>query len=131
MPISQSKPLFILSQTFVPILLGFGINSIVRPRGAYQLLGELPLPSSAADYKIVDSLMILYGAKELVQAFAIYLVGFFGSRKALGWLVIASCAGAFVDGWVVKELSGGGEWNHWGYASLFSIVGVLLTGVLD
>lgn len=75
--------------------------------------------------------MVLYGAKEVVQAFAVFLVGAYGSRRALGWLVLASCAGAFVDGWVVKQLSGGGEWNHWGYGSMFSVVGALLTGIFD
>jgi len=131
MPLSHSKPLYYLAQSFVPILLGFGLNSIFRPQAAYQLLGELPTPSSTNDTRIVNSLMILYGAKELVQALGVFLVGSYGSKRALGWMVLASCAGAFVDGWVVKDLSGGGEWNHWGYGSLFSIVGVLLTGILD
>jgi hypothetical protein len=120
----------VAANIFTVICVGFGVNSILRPRAAFEIL-ELPLPASEADRKLVDSLMILYGAKELFMAFALTAVGWTGNRKAWGWTVMAASAAAFVDGAVVKAHIGTGEWNHWGYGSMFFVVGALLAGVLD
>jgi len=64
---------------------------------------ELPLPADESGRATVDSLMVLYGAKELFQAVAIYAVGKTGNRRMLGVTVMAACGGAFVDGFVVKN----------------------------
>lgn len=61
---------------------------------------------------------------------ALFGTAWYGHRKALGWILVTLGAVAFVDGWVVKDLVGRGEWNHWGYAPLVSTLGALLLGVL-
>lgn len=131
MPLSRSRPLFLASQFFVIIYIFFGINSIFRPRSGYLLIGELPLPTTASDQATIDSLMVLYGAKDLFMAAALYVVGRTGDRRALGWMVIAGGAAALVDGWVVKERIGTGEWNHWGYGGFMVGLGGVLAGALD
>lgn len=128
--LSSHPGLTIGAHVFTAIGLSFGINSIFRPRAAYEML-ELPLPASEADRSVIDSLMVLYGAKELFLAFAIYAVGYTGNKRMLGLTIMAACAAAFVDGAVIKAQTGGGEWNHWGYASVFMVLGGLLTGILD
>lgn len=79
----------------------------------------------------MHSLIILYAVRDVFMAIAIYAAHYFGNRKTLGWILIAASGVAFVDGVVVKEQIGRGEWNHWGYAPMVGVVGCLLLGVLD
>lgn len=47
-------------------------------------------------------------------------------------LLMALGAVAGVDGEVVRRFGGeGGEWNHWGYAPIVTVVGGLLVGLVD
>lgn len=57
----------------------------------------------------------------------IYAAGFLGTRKSLGWTLIATSAVAFADGAVCWS-QGHGQWNHWGYAPVLAIIGGLLVG---
>lgn len=119
-----------MANIFGTIFLGFGVNAMVRPRDAFAVF-EFDLPSSAADQKLVESLMIIYGARDVFMGLAIYFTAWFGSRKACGWTLIAGAAVAFVDGLVCIRQIGTGQWNHWGYAPIVFAVGALLAGVLD
>jgi hypothetical protein len=127
---SQSRYLRIAASVFATIFIGFGINGMLRPRNALAVF-EFDLPASAADRKLVDSLMVLYGARDLFMGIAICVAAYFGNRKTLGWILIAGSGVAFVDGAVCRAQIGRGEWNHWGYAPALTAVGSLLLGVLD
>lgn len=61
---------------------------------------------------------------------AIFVTAFYGHRKALGWIMVAVGAVAGVDGYVVRDVVGRGEWTHWGYAPGVITLGALLLGVL-
>ena len=110
---------------FATIFLGFGINGIFRPRSAFDVF-EFQIPASNADQKLVDSLMVLYGVRDLFMALAIYSAAWFGTRKSLGLILVAASGVAFVDGAVCRAQIGRGEWNHWGYAPALTVVGALL-----
>lgn len=127
---SQSPYFRITASVFATIFLGFGINGILRPRNALEIF-EFELPASASDQKLVDSLMVLYGARDVFMGLAIYSAAYFGNRKTLGWILIAGSGVAFVDGAVCRAQIGRGEWNHWGYAPVVAAVGSVLLGVLD
>jgi len=62
---------------------------------------------------------------------AIYAAAYFGDRKTLGSILIAGSAVAFADGAVCRVQVGKGEWNHWSYAPVLTVVGGLLLGILD
>jgi len=128
--LSQSPYLRIAASLFGTIFLGFGINGILRPRNALEFF-EFEPPASASDKKLVDSLMVLYGARDLFMGLAIYAAAYFGDRKTLGCILIAGSGVAFVDGAVCKAQIGKGEWNHWNYAPVLAAVGSVLLGVLD
>ncbi len=128
--LSQSPYLRIAASVFATIFLGFGINGILRPRNALEIF-EFEAPASASDKKLVDNLMVLYGARDLFMGLAIYSAAYFGNRKTLGWILIAGSGVAFVDGAVCRAQIGRGEWNHWGYAPALTAVGSVLLGVLD
>ena len=81
--------------------------------------------------KVVDGLMIIYGARDIFMGLAIYFAALFGDRKLLGWILIAGSGVAFVDGAVCRAQVGKGEWNHWSYAPILTAVGAALLGILD
>ena len=130
MVVSRSPYLLIAATLFATIFVGFGINGIFRPRSAFEVF-EFDFPATPADQKLVNSLMMLYGVRDLFMGVAIYSAAYFGTRKALGLILVAGSGVAFVDGAVCRAQVGRGEWNHWGYAPALTVVGALLLGGLD
>lgn len=126
---SQWPSLRIAASVFATLFIGFGINGIIRPENALEFF-ELEAPAAASDKKLVDSLMVIYGARDIFMGLAIYSAAYFGDRKTLGCILIAGSGVAFVDGAVCRA-HGKGEWNHWGYAPMLTAVGSMLLGVLD
>ena len=113
MAISDYRLLRTAAYVFAGIFIGFGVNGIVRPANALAIF-EFPPPASAADRKLVDSLMALYGVRDIFMGAAINAAAYFGDRKALGWILIAGSGVAFVDGAICLNQIGTGQWNHWG-----------------
>jgi hypothetical protein len=126
---SQSPALRIAASVFATIFVGFGVNAMIRPNNALEFF-EFQPPTFAADRKMVDSLMAIYGTRDVFMGLAIYAAAYFGDRKTLGWILIAGSGVAFVDGAVCRG-HGKGEWNHWSYAPVITAVGSLLLGILD
>ena len=126
---SKSPYLRIAASVFATIFLNFGINGILQPRNALEIF-EFEPPASASDKKLVDNLMVLYGARDSFMGLAIYSAAYLGNRKTLGWILIAGSV-AFVDGAVCRAQIGRGEWNLWGYAPALAAVRIVLLGVLD
>jgi hypothetical protein len=127
--LSQSPVLPIIANVFGTISIGFGINAILRPVSALSFF-EFQPPASAADRKLVDDLMVVYGVRDIFWGLVIYIAAHFGNSKALGWILIAGSGVAFADG-AVCYANGKGEWNHWGYAPMMAAVGGVLLGLLD
>lgn len=127
--ISQSPTLTVIANIFGTIFIGFGINAILNPSNALTFF-ELPFPTSAFDRKVVEDLLIVYGVRDVFMGLAIYAAALLGEKRTLGWIVLAASTVAIADGMVCYK-EGKGEWNHWGYAPIVSVVGGLLTGVLD
>jgi hypothetical protein len=127
MPISTSPYLKIFAGIFATIYVGMGINAMVRPESGLAIW-EFPAP--AVDKKLVDNLIIVYGVRDIFMGLAIYIAAFLANRKALGAMLVAASAVAFTDGAVSIAHIGGGQWNHWGYAPVMGLVGILLLGIL-
>jgi len=129
MAVSHSPFLHIAASAIATIFVGFGVNAILRPDNALTFF-EWEVPTAASDKNLVNSLMTVYGVRDIFMGLAIYATVYFGNRKALGWILIAGSGVAFADG-VVCWNQGKGEWNHWGYAPMLTVVGSLLLGILD
>ena len=129
MAISQSPFLNLAASVFATIFVGFGVNAILRPDNALTFF-EWEAPTAASDKSLVDNLMVIYGVRDIFMGLAMYSAAYFGNRKALGLILIAGSGVAFADG-VVCWNQGKGEWNHWGYAPMLTVVGSLLLGILD
>ena len=126
--LSQSPVLRIASTVFGTTFIGFGLNAILRPENALSFF-ELDYPTTVAEQSLVDKLLIVYGARDVFMGLVIYITAYYGSRQPLGWTLLAASGVAYVDG-VVCWVNGHGEWNHWGYAPMLSVVGLLLLGSL-
>ncbi|SPO06360.1 related to integral membrane protein [Cephalotrichum gorgonifer] len=117
--------LLLISAAFATIFVAFGVNAILQPSNTLTFF-ELSAPTAPADRQIVDALLAVYGVRDIFMGAAIYAAAYFGSRKALGWIVISGSAVAFADGAVCQVYAGNGAWNHWGYAPVLTVVGGLL-----
>ena len=131
MPRLSARPfLLYLSTLFSTIFLGFGATHVLYPRTGYSLYGFSTAPSSAADWAVMERVLILYGAKDIFVAVAILASTWWGTRKSAGMVLMAAGACAGLDGWVVGREAGTGEWNHWGYGGVMAGLGSVMMGVL-
>lgn len=123
----STSVLKVAAYAFATIFTGFGINAIARPANALTFF-EFSPPVTTADREMVDSLMVVYGARDIFMGLAIYASALSGTRKSLGWTLVAASGVAFVDG-IVCYTHGKGQWNHWGYAPVITAVGCMLLGL--
>lgn len=124
---STSPVSSLIAATLGTISVSFGINAILRPEHALSFF-EFDYPTIEAQQNLVNNLLIVYGIRDIFMGFAIYATAWCGSRRALGWIILAMGAVAVGDG-VVCWRNGHGEWNHWGYAPLAGVVGALFVGM--
>ncbi|KAH8664657.1 hypothetical protein BX600DRAFT_302368 [Xylariales sp. PMI_506] len=129
--LSHTPALHYAANAFATIFIGFGINALIRPAHALSFF-ELQVSASAspADRNLVDSLLAVYGVRDIFMGLAIYAASVLGTNESLGWTLLAASGIAFADG-VVCWSNGKGQWNHWGYAPMIMAVGTVLLGVLD
>lgn len=127
--LSESPLLRIAGSVFGTIAVGFGLNAIYRPENALSFF-ELDYPTTVTEQSLVDKLLVVYGIRDVFMGLAIYITAYYGTRQSLGWTLLASSGVAYADG-IVCWMNGHGEWNHWGYAPLISVVGVLVLGLFD
>jgi hypothetical protein len=104
------------------IPLGFGINALIRPEHAITFFNNSSMPT--ANRSFVDALLMIYAIRDIFMGIAIYATAYYGSKRALGWIMLAGCACAVVDGLASKMYLGGGEWDHWGYSPILGTLGL-------
>lgn len=121
---SRTTALKVAAYAFATIFTGFGINAILRPANALTFFEFAP-PAGAAESQMVDSLMVVYGARDIFMGVAIYAAALAGTRTSLAWTLLAASGVAMVDG-AACFAHGQGHWNHWGYAPMITAVGALL-----
>ena len=129
MSLSQSSILRTVAVASATVCIAFGINAFVRPEHALTFFEWEP-PTNPADKKMVDSLMAVYGARDIFMGLAIYSAAFLGTVKSLGFIMLAAGGVAFVDGFVCWT-HGHGQWGHWSYAPILVAVGISLLGMFD
>lgn len=131
MPGLSSHPaLPYISSFFGSVFLGFGVTYMLYPQTGYSLYGFNASPTNAADWAIMERIMVLYGAKDLFMAVAILASTWYGTRRSTGIILLASSAAAGVDGYIVGNEAGTNHWNHWGYGSAIGVLGLIMTGLL-
>lgn len=123
------------------IFVGFGILWFVNPTKAISFF-ELPYPEpkksratkKTDDYdakKAMDLIAIVYGIRDIFMGAAIHSAALFGTRDALGWIMIAAGCVAMTDGVACKVVVGKGEWNHWSYGPVLLMLGAVTAGAMD
>ncbi|PTU18983.1 hypothetical protein P175DRAFT_0518370 [Aspergillus ochraceoroseus IBT 24754] len=127
--LSQSPTLGLIARALSILPIAFGINAFLRPAHALSFFHFDP-PASEADRKMVDSLMAVYGARDIFMGLALFSAASLGSRKTLGCTLISTSAVAMVDGLVCYS-HGNSPWDHWGYAPVLTALGIVFLGVFD
>ncbi|PGH18782.1 hypothetical protein AJ79_00195 [Helicocarpus griseus UAMH5409] len=129
MPISQHPGLRIAANVFAAMGIGFGINAFLRPEHALTFF-EWEAPTSLPEKQLVRNLLYIYGIRDIFEGLAVIIASVYGTRRSLGWTLMALSFVAVGDGIVCKS-SGKGEWGHWSYAPILSAVGGALIGWFD
>ncbi|KXT15146.1 hypothetical protein AC579_7913 [Pseudocercospora musae] len=125
MAVSSSPVLRYICLAFATIFIGFGINAIVNPTSASSFF-ELSYPILPDQRKLANTLLFVYGARDVFMGAAIYISALYGNTTALGWMVLAAGLTAGADGWACKYIVGAGEMNHWGYAPILLVLGAVM-----
>ncbi|KAK8052473.1 hypothetical protein PG993_003858 [Apiospora rasikravindrae] len=122
---TRTAALKLAAYIFATIFTGFGINALLRPDHALTFFAFSP-PVAPADRRTVDSLMYVYGARDVFMGIAICAAAAAGTKRSLALTLLAASGVALVDGAACFAAHGQGHWNHWGYAPVVTVVGVLL-----
>lgn len=97
-----------------------------------QVSSKGPTKKHLADAKkTMDAVSVAYGVRDIFMGMTIYAAALFGTRQALGWIVIAAGCVAGTDGAVCKFMVGKGEMNHWSYAPILVMLGAVMLGAFD
>ncbi|ETN39693.1 uncharacterized protein HMPREF1541_05919 [Cyphellophora europaea CBS 101466] len=128
-PLSQSTVVLVAANVVGMIWIGFGIFDLINPVEGLTFF-EFKPPVLPAEQAMVNSLIYVIGIRDIFIGFAIHATAYFGNRTTLAWIMLAASAEAFLDG-AVCYANGKGEWNHWGYAPMLTVVGLLLLGLFD
>lgn len=130
-PLSQLAALPYIANIIGTIFVAAGINAILRPTDALTYFEYHTPPTGAKDRQMVDSLLAIYGVRDIFMGFSIYAATLTGTKKSLGWTLVFASAVAFADGVITKSANGTGEWGHWSYAPVLTVVGSFLVGLFD
>jgi len=118
------SPTFVAANLIATLWVAAGLNAVLRPVIALSYF-EFPYPTGAEDAALVNNLLAVYGVRDIFMGVALYVAAIWGTPKSLGWTTIAASAVAAADGYICYA-NGAGEWNHWGYAPMLTVVGGLL-----
>ncbi|CAI6333765.1 unnamed protein product [Periconia digitata] len=113
------------------VTIGFGLHYTLFPRSAFNNFGFAPPSSSVkpSDLELLDSILILFGAKDLFVGVSIWAAALSGNKRLTGVNILALGLCAALDGWIVKRSEGvvaGAEWGHWGYGSVALVLGAVM-----
>ncbi|OAP61542.1 hypothetical protein AYL99_03745 [Fonsecaea erecta] len=137
MPLSQSRYLPIAIGGFGLMAVGLGVNALFNPRSALALF-QFPHPGARANTiedtpegHLVESVMMLEGARTIALGTALISTAYYGSRKALTVMVWVSTGVAVADGFISRRQIGGNEWAHWMFVPVGVVIGGILSGFAD
>lgn len=117
-----------------------GTNALLSPRSGTEIFGLKPVADEQGN-KLTDGLARVYGIRNVAMGITTIAVWWFGRgtagpvrmawRQMLGLMMVAGVATPIADGWVVKELTDKGEWNHWIFGPISLVLGGSLLGWFD
>jgi multidrug efflux pump subunit AcrB len=125
------SPIIYARATFVVGLLpiALGINAVARPASALALL-QFPAPTDPAARKVTESVLQMYGARNITLGLSTLAVWYAGSHRTLGLVMLAGIPLALIDGFVSLNQIGSGQWGHWSACIVGGVLGLGLLGYL-
>lgn len=130
--ISQSSTLIAIAYVFGLTSIAFGLNAIFNPVFALTFFeAEYPTTALPSTKRIIDTLMLVYGVRDIFMGFATLVAAYYKVPKVLGPLIIATAGIAVADGAICYYVNGSGQWNHWPLAPMVFGVGGVFLGWFD
>ena len=110
---------------FGAVFLGLGFQVLLRPAAGLEMFA-FQRPANKADAKLTDSLLRIYGIRDVYMGAAILATWWHGDRVTLGWLMGFTAAVSLVDGLVQYDETGDKLINHWGHGLIELALAALL-----
>ena len=112
--------------------LTLGLTAIIQPRVMLQdVWGFKPAATPGQDQVLLESLMQLYGLRNIALDLMILAVRTLADSRTLGWVLMTDMLVALGDGFVQKKCTGSGQWKHWGFLPIGAAMSMLLLGHFD
>ncbi|CAD0091546.1 unnamed protein product [Aureobasidium vineae] len=112
--------------------LALGLTGVFQPRVMLQeVWGFKPSTKPGEEQLLIESLMQLYGVRNIALGLMILAVRTLADSRTLGWVLMTDILVAIGDGFVQKRCTGGGEWKHWSFVPVGVGMGMLLLGYFD
>jgi hypothetical protein len=105
--------------------IALGINAILRPTQAIDAF-KLQARAEAADPILVNSLVAIYGARDIFVGLTLFVASYFRARSTLGGIILAAVPVVMADGAICRYYVGEGEWAHWGSLPVLVALGAWL-----
>ncbi|CAD0096382.1 unnamed protein product [Aureobasidium mustum] len=109
-----------------------GLIGVFRPQVMLQdIWGFKTSTKPGQDQLVIESLMQLYGMRNVALGLMILAVRTFADSRTLAWVLMSDMLVAIGDGFIQKKATGGGEWKHWSFVPVGVGMGMLLLGYFD
>lgn len=119
------RVLRLIAGVFGTICIGFGINALYNPQSALSFFGLDYPRNDVANKVLIDTLLAVYAARDIFEGVVMCAAAYYGNKKTLGAITLALSAVAIADGVICKVIVGHGQWNHWGFAPMAVLLGLV------
>lgn len=104
----------------------FGAFAMLDPRTALKTGFSNEPPVTLEAQTLTDSLMRVFGARDMFLGLAVLGAWYNDDRKSLAWLCLLGTGVTMVDGLEQRKMGGGSPWSHW---AATIIMGTLAIGL--
>lgn len=98
-----------------------GVGMLLQPQRAVEQFGLAP--ATAAEGATFRGFLTMHAVRDVVTSLLLAGLRYRDDRRLLGLGLLTCCLMAGVDGLVSRQLTGGGEWQHWGILPFLVAVG--------
>ena len=120
--ILSHQNLITIAYIFSASSFAFGLNALFNREYALTFFGfdypHIDDPHRA----LVDTLMLVYGVRDIYMGLALLAAASYKHLKVIGWLTLATGGIAVADGAICWNIAGEGYWGHWAFTPVIFAV---------
>jgi hypothetical protein len=108
----------------------FGLAALLRP-DATMAAAHFPTTTQLETRNTARTVFRVYGSRNLAVSYLLYLIWTTGNQRLMGYSLFAALGMITFDGFAVRGLTGGHEWEHWSFVPVAAAVAAGLLGAFD